>query len=210
MTVALYTRVSTTDQSTDGQLIELRQYCRQRGWTIAHEFSDTISGTTGSREGLDRMMELVRNRQIEAVVAVKLDRIARSIVHFATIASTLVKYDVAMVLTTQGIDTSKSNPCGKFQQNILACVAEFEKDLISERTKAGLAATRAKGTMLGRPSKLMPPTNEARTLIVVQWLDEQMPGGYAELGRRLGGVSPATAWRLVKKTPRPTPTMEID
>ncbi len=207
MKVALYSRVSTTDQSCEAQLLELRAYCAQKNWTIAHEFSDTISGTKADREGLNQVMTLVRAKAIDAVCAVKIDRMARSLRHFSLLAGELLKHDVALICTSQGIDTSKSNPCGRFQVNILASVAEFERDLISERTKAGLAVARANGKILGKPSKLLPPPADRKS-IVEAWL--ATGNGYEDLGVRLGGVSRATAWRIAKRIVPTLPAPEVE
>jgi putative DNA-invertase from lambdoid prophage Rac len=197
MNVILYARVSTSDQSCEAQLLELRSFCALRKWTVVQEFTDTISGTKADRAGLEAAMTYVRARTVDAVCAVKIDRMARSLAHFSKLAAEFVKHDVALICPGQGIDTSKANPCGKFQMNILAAVAEFERDLISERTKAGLAVARASGKILGRPSKKLPGLEE-RKRIVAAWLAE---GGisYDDLGERLGGVARSTAWRLAKK-----------
>lgn len=198
MNVAFYTRVSTLQQTVEPQLIELKAYAAQRGWMVVEQHSDTISGSKADRPGLAQLMEGVRAKRFEAVLAVKLDRMARSLVHFGKLADEFLKHGVALILTSQGIDTSASNPCGKFQQNILAAVAEFERDLIRERTRAGLAAARARGAVLGRCSPTMPAAPERR-VVLTQWSVDGLPGGYPELARRLGGVSRATAMREWKR-----------
>lgn len=207
MNVALYCRVSTSEQSCEAQLLELRAFCGQRGWKIVREITDVISGTKRDREGLDELMTLVKAGAIEAVCAVKIDRIARSLRHFAQITGELLRRNVALVCTSQGIDTSASNPCGRFQVNILASVAEFERDLISERTKAGLVVARANGKVLGRPSTKMIRDRDGRGVIVAAWRGTK--GTYEDLGLALGGVSPATAWRVAKKFPA-APVMEVE
>ncbi len=206
MKVVLYARVSTADQSCAAQLLELRAYCVARKWTVVKEFSDTISGTKADRPGLDAVMTLVRAKEIDAVCAVKIDRMARSLVHFSRLAAEFVKCDIALICPGQGIDTSKSNPCGKFQMNILAAVAEFERDLISERTKAGLAVARANGKILGKPSEKLPPEID-RKRIVREWVEAGAPG-YDDLAKRLGGVSRSTAWRIADKLVIVTPPPE--
>lgn len=210
MKVVLYARVSTSDQSCEAQLLELRAYCAGRKWTIVQEYTDTISGTKADRPGLDALMAMVRTKIVDAVCAVKIDRMARSLVHFSRLAAELVKHDIALICPSQGIDTSKSNPCGKFQMNILAAVAEFERDLISERTKAGLAVARAAGKVLGKPSKKLPPEAEQKE-IVMRWVEARAPGGYDGLAERLGGVNRSTAWRIAKKytTIYPAPDIEV-
>lgn len=211
MKVILYGRVSTAEQSCEGQMMELRRICADRKWIVLHEIVDVISGTKRDREGLDRLLGLVRAGGIDAVLAVKIDRIARSLRHFAQITAELLKRDVALVCPGQGIDTSSSNPCARFQVNILASVAEFERDLISERTKSGLVVARAAGKILGKPSKKMATIN--RGAIVAAWREKQ-GGTYEELGLALGGVSAATAWRVAKAhgalRPKETEVMDAD
>lgn len=208
MNVALYTRVSTSDQDCAAQLLELRAYCAQKKWTIAHEFTDTISGTKAERAGLDAMLELVRARVIDAVCVVKIDRMARSLAHFSVLSGIFVKHRVAIVATSQGIDTTDQNPCGKMMMGFLAVIAEFERDLISERTKAGLAVARANGKILGRPSPRLPAKAE-RDRIIQKWIDDDRPGSYEKLGLMLGGVSRATAWRLAKRIQTDLPPPEM-
>lgn len=198
MNIALYARVSTADQTNSAQFLELRQWAAAAGHVVVGEFSDVASGGRADRVGLGEVMALVRARGVEAVAAVKIDRMARSLVHFAQIAAEFVAADVALIIPSQGIDTSRANPCGKFQQNILAAVAEFERDLIRERTRAGLRAAREAGKTLGRVSPKMPDA-ATREAVVQQW--RAAGGTYRELGRMLGGVGPATAMRVAKRYP---------
>lgn len=182
--------------------MELRALVAQRpGWRIVAEHTDVMSGSKAQRPGLDAVMQAVRAKAVDGVVAVKIDRMARSLAHFAQLAAEFVKHDVALIIPGQGIDTSKSNPCGRFQMNILAAVAEFERDLIRERTRAGLAVARANGKVIGRTSRKMPPDPADRAQIVAVWRQDGTPGGYRELGQRLGGVSPGTAWQVAKNFP---------
>lgn len=194
MKTALYYRVSTGDQSVDPQKRELQQHVAARGWKIQAEFTDVISGSKSSRTALDQMMARLRQREFDVVMVVKLDRLARSLSHFAQIVAELDKYGVALVCPGQGIDTSKANPAGRLQMHVLAAVAEFERSLIIERTKAGLAAARARGVRLGKPSKRMVGDPEP---VVRKWLDA---GGkqIRELATDLGGVSISTAFRLAQ------------
>lgn len=149
--IAIYSRVSTADQSTDAQLLELRDYCRRRGWENVAEYTDTISGSNFSRSGLDKLMTLVRKGRIDVVLAYKLDRLGRSLPHLAQLLTEFTGNQVALVCPSQGIDTTSANPAAQLQLNILAAVAQFERDLIRERTVAGLNAARARGVKLGRP-----------------------------------------------------------
>ncbi len=151
--IAIYARVSTSSQTTDSQLEELRAYCERRGWTEAQEFTDCISGGSTSRTGLDRLMGQVRRGRVQTVVAFKLDRLARSLVHLMQLISELQSHHTALVIPSQGIDTTDSNPVAQLQLNILGAVAQFERDLITERVHAGLRAAKQRGVTLGRPSK---------------------------------------------------------
>lgn len=151
--VAIYLRVSTEGQNHDSQRNELEEYCQRRGWGNVSWFTDTGSGAKQNREGLARLMELVRRGKVDVVAAFKLDRIARSLSHLAQIIAELRAHNVALVCPSQGIDTTNSNPCAQLQLNILAAVAEFERELITERVNAGIAAARQRGVVLGRPNK---------------------------------------------------------
>jgi len=147
----MYVRVSTSDQSTDSQEHELNAYCERRGWRDLHIYSDQLSGAKFVRPGLDALMAAVRAGKIERVVVFKLDRLGRSLPHLALILDELQRHGVALIATSQGIDTSNSNPVGRLQMNVLMAVAEFEREIIRERVNAGLAAARARGVKLGRP-----------------------------------------------------------
>ena len=152
MRIALYSRVSTDRQSHDLQTAELRQYCQRRGWTEVQEFSDQISGATYTRQGLDALMNLVRKGRIDAVLCYKLDRLGRSLPHLAQLIAEFQAQRVALVVPGQAIDTTSSNPAATLQLNILASIAQFERELIRERVIAGISAAKARGIRFGRPS----------------------------------------------------------
>jgi putative DNA-invertase from lambdoid prophage Rac len=151
--IIIYARVSTSNQTVDSQLEELREYCERRGWQDVQEITDCISGGTQSRSGLDRLMGMVRRGKVRTVVAFKLDRLARSLAHLAQLIGELQSHQTALICPSQGIDTTDSNPVAQLQLNILGAVAQFERDLITERVNAGLRAARQRGVVLGRPSK---------------------------------------------------------
>lgn len=200
MKCATYLRVSTSDQSVEAQRMELASFAAQKGWAIEKEFVDTASGARRERPGLEALMAAVMKQEVEAVLCVKLDRMARSLGHFSDLVDDFEAAEVALICTSQGIDTSKSNACGKLQMAVLSAVAAFERELIRERTRAGLAVARAAGKQLGRVSKLMPTDPEERASIVEAWREA---GGtdYRRLGEALGGVSGSTAWRVARKLP---------
>lgn len=149
--IGLYLRVSTAEQSHEPQRIELLEFAARRGWTEVAEFIDQISGAKFTRVGLDSLMRAVRRKEISVVLCVKLDRLGRSLPHLAQLIGELDKHGVALICTSQGIDTSHDNPAGRLQMHVLMAVAEFERSLIRERTKAGLVAARARGAKIGRP-----------------------------------------------------------
>src|SRR5947208_6041566 len=153
--IIIYGRVSTADQCHDSQLVEVQDYCTKR-WTKATAvvICDTASGAKTGREGLDRLMHLVRRNKVDVVACFKLDRLGRSLPHLAQIISELDHHNIAIVATSQGIDTNHDSPAGRLQMHVLMAVAEFERTLIVERVRAGQAAARAKGVKFGRPEKL--------------------------------------------------------
>ncbi|MEY2565254.1 MAG: hypothetical protein QOH88_3447 [Verrucomicrobiota bacterium] len=154
MKVTIYARVSTDAQSHDSQLQEVRRYCERRGWVAVSEVIDTASGVKTSRSGLDRLMAAVRRGKVDVVVVFKLDRLGRSLAHLAQLIAEFQTHGVALVCTSQGIDTTNQNPAAQLQLNILCAVAEFERAIIKERVCAGIAAARSRGVTLGRPSTL--------------------------------------------------------
>jgi DNA invertase Pin-like site-specific DNA recombinase len=153
--IAVYGRVSTGAQNHASQLREVRAYVRRR-WPKAQvvEYRDTASGTRFSREGLDAMMAEIRKGRIEVLAVYKLDRLGRSLQHLAQLIGELEAHGTALMASSQGIDTSESNPAGRLQMHVLAAVAEFERSVIVERINAGLAAARDRGAILGRPRTL--------------------------------------------------------
>ena len=153
MRVALYARVSTSDQTVAPQLDGLREYARSRQLDIVGEFVDEgVSGAKTSRPALDDLLAKARVRLFDAVAIVRLDRMARSTRHLTQIAAELEALGVDLIVTEQQIDTS--TPAGRFLFNTLAAVAELERDLIQERVVAGIRAARSRGIRFGRPRRL--------------------------------------------------------
>ena len=136
----------------DGQKAQLKEYCQRRGWVRrVGWFQDCGSGTSMKRGALNVMLDEVREGTVDVVLTWKIDRLARSLNHLAQIIAELQTHKVALVCPSQGIDTTDSNPCAEFQLNILAAVAQFERELIVERVRVGLAAAKQRGVKLGRP-----------------------------------------------------------
>ena len=148
--VGVYARVSTLDQTTDNQLLDLRRYCQERGWTITDEFVDEgISGTVASSPSLDRLMDAARKRQVDIVLVWRFDRFARSVRHLVAALDEFRALGVAFVAQNDAIDTT--TPTGKLTYHVLAALSEFERSLIQERILSGLSRARAQGKRLGRP-----------------------------------------------------------
>ena len=152
--VCTYSRVSTAhrEQKPEVQIEELRRYCAARGWVIAHEIVDHgYSGGTDSRPGLKRLMELVRSREVDGLVVVKLDRLFRSLKHLVTVLEELQALKVLFIATKDNVDYS--TPGGRLFVQVLGSLSEFERALVKERTLMGLAHARSMGKRLGRPPK---------------------------------------------------------
>ena len=179
--IALYYRVSTDDQSTDPQRLELQDYCQRKGWSVAAEYCDTISGAKFTRTGLDRLMAAVRKRKIDLILCVKLDRLGRSFPHLAQMIFEFDSNGVALICTSQPIDTSEENPAGRLIMHVLIAMAEFERSLIKERTRAGLRVAKARGVKFGRP--IRPVTQKCRE--IVQSFREGNIRTYRELAKAL-------------------------
>lgn len=153
MKAALYARVSTTDkgQDPDLQLRELRRYAEARGWQIAGEYVDVgQSGAKDRRPELDRLMDDARKRRVDLVLVWKLDRFGRSLRHLVNSLGELDALGVGFVSFSESIDLT--TPAGRLMCHLLAAFAQFERDLIRERVKAGISNARAKGKAHGRRS----------------------------------------------------------
>ncbi len=150
--VGIYARVSTTDkgQDTELQLKDLRAFAQARGWQIHEEYVDEgMSGMLAKRPALDRLLTACRQRQIDVVLVWRLDRLGRSLKHLIMMLDELQSLGVAFVALHEQIDCTTAT--GQLMLHLLGACAEFERALIRERVKAGLAHARTKGQRLGRP-----------------------------------------------------------
>jgi len=150
---AVYARVSTSEQSCDAQVERLTRACRDRdlGEPVVYR-DDGVSGARDNRPELDRLREQLRRGLVSVVVVTKLDRLGRSVGMVLRLWDEAEAAGTRVIVTDQGIDTS--TPAGRFQRTMLAAVAEFERELILERTQAGIARARAAGKRFGRPPKI--------------------------------------------------------
>jgi len=148
--VALYARVSTSGgkQDTETQLLQLRGYCERRGWTSTTEYIDNgVSGTKVSRPALDRLMKHAKLRMFDVVLVWKLDRFGRSIRQLVNDVTTIGELGIAFVSVTEGFDMTTA--AGRMQFGIFSTFAEFERSLIVERVKSGLARAKSQGRVPG-------------------------------------------------------------
>ena len=148
---ALYARVSTNNgQNPEMQLAELRQYCQRRGFEISGEYVDNgVSGAKERRPQLDRLLADCRRRLVDAVVVYRYDRFARSLRQLVNALDEFRSLGIDFISLHEGVDTSTPN--GRLVFGIFASIAEFERELIRDRVKSGIAAARRTGTRLGRP-----------------------------------------------------------
>lgn len=198
--VAVYLRVSTETQHHDSQETELKEYCIRRGWKNVEWYKETASGAKQDRSGLNDLMQKVRRGKVDIVLAFKLDRVARSLSHLAQIIAELQMHRVALVCPSQGIDTSNNNPAAHLQLNILAAVAQFERELITERVRSGVQAAKARGVRLGRPGnadkRWVPVTELARSGFKASEISVKLKIPYSsvtEILRELRSTDPMTS-----------------
>lgn len=154
---AIYARVSTDRQSTENQLRELRQAAQRLGWNVVGEFVDNgISGAKGrkDRPQLDAMLKGVSRKDFDVVASWSVDRLGRSLIDLVNMLQELHSTGVDLYLHQQGINTT--TPAGKALFGMMGVFAEFERGMIQNRVRSGMALAKAKGTKsgnaIGRPA----------------------------------------------------------
>jgi len=153
--VCIYARVSTTNQSCDMKLHELRQYVQKREWQVFAEYVDTgFSGAAASRPELDRLLRDARLQKFDGVLVWKLDRWGRSVAHCVRSIQELVSLGIRFLSPNESIDTGTESPMSRFLLHLFAAFAEMEREIIRERVQAGVRNARAKGIALGRPQRV--------------------------------------------------------
>jgi putative DNA-invertase from lambdoid prophage Rac len=180
MRAAVYTRVSTPDQSTDRQRLELRNYAEARGWEIVREMQETASGASQKRPLREEVMQLARTRAVDVILVQALDLWGRNVQDLILTMAKLEALGVAFVVPGQ-IDMS--TPMGRMQAHLLSAVAEFERELIRERVRSGLANARARGKRLGRPNATPRLMNKGLSLI-------RQGMAYRQAAEQSGGAFP--------------------
>ncbi len=187
--VAIYARVSTADQTTENQMLDLRRFCAARGWTIIEEFIDHgISGAKEDRPALRRLMDSARRRKVDCVLVWRFDRFARSLSHLVNALREFRELHIDFASNQEGIDTTTSH--GRMVFGILASLAEFERDLIRDRIHAGLRRAKAQGKRFGRPS-----ISESQ---VASIMAERGKGSTRQIATRLG-ISKSVVQRVLSR-----------
>ncbi len=158
----LYTRVSTNDQRTlSMQNRALREYAARRGWTITLHVREVNSGAV-RREAREKVIEAARRREIDVVLVWRLDRWGRSVTDLLATLQELEHLGVGFVSLTEALDLT--TPAGRAMAGLLAIFSEFEREVLRERTRAGLAHARENGKRLGRPTTAAIHAAEIRKL----------------------------------------------
>src|ERR1041385_2498067 len=160
--VGLYARVSTEDQNTVAmQKRAMREYAARRGWTIAMQVREVNSGAV-KRQAREKLMEAARRREIDVVLVWRLDRWGRSVTDLLATLQELDHLGVGFVSLTEALDLTTA--AGRAMAAMLAVFAAFEREILQERTRAGLAHARMNGKRLGRPMTAGLQTAEIRKL----------------------------------------------
>ena len=190
MKVALYGRVSTqSNQHPEMQMNELREFVARRGWQIVGEYVDKgVSGAKESRPELNRLMSDAHRRKFDLIAVWKIDRFGRSLKHLVNALADLDAYGVAFISLKDNLDLS--TPSGRLMFQVIGAMAEFEKSMIQERVRSGLAAARARGMTLGRPRTVVDSDQIARL--------RASGASWREISERLG-IGVGTAVRALQQ-----------
>lgn len=202
MKAALYLRVSTLEQNAEAQRRELGAYAARHGWSVAEVFEDRASGAERQRPALEELLAAARAGKIDCVLCWKLDRFGRSAINLHENLQVLENEGVRFIVPGQGIDTEQNNPASRFLMNILAAVAELEREIIRERVASGMTryrqdwqAGRVGRTVHSRSGKDLPPHRPRKVLDHSRIAALRAQGcSWAAIGRAVG-CNAATAYR---------------
>jgi DNA invertase Pin-like site-specific DNA recombinase len=162
MKIGIYARVSTHDQQTLGlQVKAMRQYARQRKWNIVLTIEDVGSGAS-ERPERDALMRAARRREIDLILVWRLDRWGRSLADLVVTLKELGELGVGFVSLSEALDLT--TPSGRAMAGMLAVFAEFEREILRERVRAGIAQARLEGRAHGRPKSAALKEKEVKKL----------------------------------------------
>ena len=201
--VAIYCRVSTSDQDNDRQERDLREYAERAGFLIVGVFRETLSGIRKAKgkQPIERrkVMALAQDRRMDAVLVTELTRWGRSTQDLMDTLGQFASWDVSLIAQT-GLTFDLSTPQGKLVANLMASLAEFEHELLRERVRSGVAAAKARGQVFGRRRGYRPSDKHAAE--VMRLIEEE---GYSQrrAAERLG-ISKTTVNEIVKRNRQDT------
>lgn len=191
---AIYARVSTADQSCERQVNELVAFAERGGYEVLGVFKETASGASANRAARNRILDLAQARQIEAVLVTELSRWGRSTQDLLDTLDRLAGWKVSVVAMS-GMTFELDTPHGRMMATLLAGIAQFERDLLSERVKSGLAAARARGRKLGRQAGQRPKSDRLAPRVLALSAEGR---SYRWIARDLG-ISKNTVADIIKR-----------
>ncbi|SDN38095.1 recombinase family protein [Ensifer sp. YR511] len=192
---AIYCRVSTADQSCERQQRDLISFAARAHYDVVAVFKETGSGVKLDRVERKKIMALAQARRIDAILVTELSRWGRSTIDLLNTLRALANWKVS-VIATNGVTFDLSSPYGRMLTTFLAGIAEFERDLISERVKSGLAAAKARGKKLGRQTGQRPKSDRLAPKVLALVAEGR---SYRWIARDLG-ISKNTVGDIVKRT----------
>lgn len=193
-TAAIYARVSTSDQSCERQIGELTSFAKRGGFEVVGIFKETASGTKSNRAARNQIMDLAQARKIDAVLVTELSRWGRSTQDLLQTLEQLAGWNVS-INAMSGMTFELSTPHGRMMATMLAGIAQFERDLLSERVKSGLVAAKARGKKLGRQKGHRPKSDKLAPEVIKAVADGR---SYRWIARDLG-ISKNTVGDIIKR-----------
>ncbi|MEL6205211.1 MAG: recombinase family protein [Pseudomonadota bacterium] len=190
----IYARVSTSDQSCERQIADLTEFADRGGYEIVGVFMETASGTRANRAERTKIMDLAQARDIDAVLVTELSRWGRSTQDLLDTLHRLAAWRVS-IIAMSGMTFELDTPHGRMMATLLAGIAQFERDLLSERVKSGLAAAKARGKKLGRQPGQRPKSDKLAPKVMALIEDGR---SYRWIARDLG-ISKNTVLDIVKR-----------
>ncbi|MBY6059708.1 recombinase family protein [Leisingera daeponensis] len=190
----IYARVSTSDQSCERQVAELTAFAERGGYNVVGVFKETASGASANRTARNRVLDLAQARQIDAILVSELSRWGRSTQDLLETLNRLAAWKVSVVAMS-GMTFELDTPHGRMMATMLAGIAQFERDLLSERVKSGLAAARARGKKLGRQPGQRPKSDKFAPRVLQAVAEGR---SYRWIARDLG-ISKNTVTDIVKR-----------
>ena len=191
---AIYARVSTSDQSCERQVSELTAFAERSGYDVVGIFKETASGASANRAARNRIIDLAQARQVDAILVTELSRWGRSTQDLLDTLNGLAGWKVSVVAVS-GMNFELDTPHGRMMATILAGIAQFERDLLSERVKSGLAAARARGKKLGRQPGQRPKSDKLAPKVIQAVANGR---SYRWVARDLG-ISKNTVLEIMKR-----------